>query len=774
MFITLSIIYLALLAFIAWRRRAWLPDALVPGLLALLTAGFFWRVVSGQNYMPADGGDLGSFLYPTYSFIQTSLKAGVWPLWNPHIYSGVPFAAEVQSGILYPPHLLRFLLGPALVYRDMELLAMAHIWWAGVTTYALVRGLGLRRGPALFAAVAFMFSDVFIIHFGNLNLIAVISWLPLALLGVHRALLGGGIRWALGAGLALGIGSLVGHVQMTLYGLMAIGLWVVLWAVLTRDDIHWRRLVTAVLVPVAITLGLLAPVLLPGLQMAGLTDRADWNYVQTVGFSLSPAQLIGLLVPGFFGRGPAFHWGLWPRVEVGYIGVITLLLALLGVFMKRDRLTWLLVGLAAISLAFSLGIYSIVHGWFTWLLPGLEQLRAPARFIFLFDLALAILAARGLQALIEPWTEASRIAFDSVWRFLRTILLIALAVGIPVIYAILLLTQMGDPALFLRTSISTIAIVGFILLLAIGMALLYARRREWVSPGVFVVLAIALLFIDLASLGAYQDLSDTDPTANFNRQTIIDFLRSDPEPHRIDTSTGIDDLWQPDTALLQGLEDTSGVANPLTLSYYLDFMRSTGSRSSDLYALLNVKYLLGRKDVVLEWDAWELAFAGDPDLNVYLNRRFQPRALLLGRAISVPDLAAAQDVVRQPDFRPLTAVVLEGGEAQEYDAGRVTRANWGVNDAVVSTESAEPGALLVSQVWYPGWEASIDGGPWRPALRADGVWQAVQLSAGSHQVRLRFRSPSFLLGLAIALLTLIVVAVVWGVSYRKRDATTSS
>ena len=106
-----------------------------------------------------------------------------------------------------------------------------------------------------------------------------------------------------------------------------------------------------------------------------LTDRADWNYVESVGFSLSPAQLIGLLVPGFFGRGPAFHWGLWPRVEVGYIGVITLILALLGIFMKRDKLTWLMVGLAALSLAFSLGIYSIVHGWFTWLLPGLEQLR---------------------------------------------------------------------------------------------------------------------------------------------------------------------------------------------------------------------------------------------------------------------------------------------------------------------------------------------------------------------------------------------------------------
>ena len=277
----------------------------------------------------------------------------------------------------------------------------------------------------------------------------------------------------------------------------------------------------------------MAPILLPGLELSALTDRAAWNYVESVGFSLSPAQLIGLLIPGFFGRGPAFHWGLWPRVEVGYIGVITLVLALLGIFMRRDKLTWLMVGLAALSLAFSLGIYSIVHGWFTWLLPGLEQLRAPARFIFLFDLAVAILAARGLQAITESWTQARRAAFDSVWRFLKAVLLIAIAVGIPVMYAILLLTQMGDHGLFLRASISTIAMVSFILLLAVSMALLYARRREWVSAGVFVVLAIALLFVDVASLGAYQDLSESDPTANFHRPAIIDFLRADPEtPYR--------------------------------------------------------------------------------------------------------------------------------------------------------------------------------------------------------------------------------------------------
>ena len=51
----------------ALLTRIW-PDAGAVALLALVTLGFFWRIVTGQNWMPADGGDLVSFLYPTYRF----------------------------------------------------------------------------------------------------------------------------------------------------------------------------------------------------------------------------------------------------------------------------------------------------------------------------------------------------------------------------------------------------------------------------------------------------------------------------------------------------------------------------------------------------------------------------------------------------------------------------------------------------------------------------------------------------------------------------------
>ena len=89
----------------------------------------------------------------------------------------------------------------------------------------------------------------------------------------------------------------------------------------------------------SIALGLSAPTLLPSIEMTQHTLRAAFPYEQATQYSLPPAQLIGLLVPGFFGRGPQNAWGPWQRVEVGYIGVFPLVLALLALILRRDALT---------------------------------------------------------------------------------------------------------------------------------------------------------------------------------------------------------------------------------------------------------------------------------------------------------------------------------------------------------------------------------------------------------------------------------------------------
>ncbi len=241
---------ITLLLLIRPATRSVGQDVTAGGVLFLLTLGFFWRVNSGDVFQPGDGGDLVSFLYPTYRFAAEQLRQWTLPLWNPTLYGGAPFISDIQAGFLYPPNLLLFLSVPDFGYEWMQWLVQGHIYWAGLGTYVLLRTLTfgpdftdgetarpLSRPAALFGAVAFMFSHPLLIHLGNLNLIAVLSWLPWVLAAFQRSLTAPDtrhtLRWAGIAALLFAVGNYAGHAQSTVYVALAL-------IVYTVAVISWR------------------------------------------------------------------------------------------------------------------------------------------------------------------------------------------------------------------------------------------------------------------------------------------------------------------------------------------------------------------------------------------------------------------------------------------------------------------------------------------------------------------------------------------------------
>src|SRR5260221_10048436 len=87
---------------------------------------------------------------------------------------------------------------------------------------------GRRLSPPLFAAVAFMFSDVFVTHVGNLNIVAVSAWLPWVFAALYLSFSRRALAWAAVAGVFLGVAALAGQAQMTLIVAGALGLYA-LW-----------------------------------------------------------------------------------------------------------------------------------------------------------------------------------------------------------------------------------------------------------------------------------------------------------------------------------------------------------------------------------------------------------------------------------------------------------------------------------------------------------------------------------------------------------------
>ncbi len=774
--------------------------ALVAGAaLALATMGFFWQVLFTPNtWMPAGGGDLVPFLLPNYRFAAESLRQGIIPLWNPHLYSGAPFAADPQSGLFYPINLPVFLLNGNITVRTLELLAIFHFWLAGFGMFLylqhspLAKIVRLHPLAAFAGALAFEFSDLFIVHFGNLNMIAVAAWLPLVMLFFHKALAECSARCAVTAGAVLAIATLAGHMQITLFILLAMGL-LTLWEVInanfkmqnaklagspkskvqnhtSRITFHASRFthhVSLLLLAVLVMVGLSALWLIPTLEMSRFTPRAALPYPEAAQYSLHPAQLIGLLIPNFFGRDPALHWGPWQRVETGYIGIFTLLAAAMGAWWQKDRHTRFLVLLASVGFLLALGDSSILHGWLS-LSPGYGQFRAPARYIFLLDFALAGLAAVGIHRLMNDDFATLRTRLTHWLKPLGWALGGLTVVGAPLAYFALLITQDRNPDIFRRAQGAVTGLVIFLLLAGASRLLLVFIQRGRLRSAAIGVAAVAIIALDLFSLGANVDLGHSDPTAGFDHPAAIEFLRENAGINRIEVTTDVWHLWQPDTALLNGLYDVWGLYNPLTLADTTRFWQNVGRRDSAMYRLLGVKYIVaGKAGAPADGDIVPI-FADDPAINIYLNRAALPRVLFISRAQFAASHENAWELIRNPDFNPETIVILEQSPATpEFETRnlkpetQLAILNYGAQTVDIGVKTDSAGYLVLSDAWYPGWRATVDGNP-APVLRANYAFRAVPVPAGEHRVRMEFSPRSWTIGLWLSGLTVLFLILVVG------------
>jgi len=748
-------------------------------LLLLASLGFFWRILfTGDVWHPAGGGDLVSFLFPTYRFAAASLSVGHLPLWNPHLYGGTPFLADMQSGLFYLPNLVLFLVAPGFPYEALQWMVVLHVFLAGLFMYLCLRylepGRPVRIPAALVGAIAYMFSDLFIVHFGNLNLVAVAAWLPLIFLLFWRALRMRSLGFAVGAGVAFGLSTLEGHLQITLYIGLALGVAAVINALATRQTGRaWAWSILALAVTAAVAIGLSALVLLPTLQYARLSPRAGLTYQDAARYSLEPGMLGEMLVPALFGsREPSLYWGVWDRVAVGYLGIFPLILAGLAVLMRRGRRIALFSTLALVAFLLAMGGASILHGWAYRLLPGFSQIRAPARAVFLVDFSLAALAALALDMFLGPLDLRARGVWRGVWRGLLWFGAAAILIGGAWAHLVIYQAQGGDPVLFWRVSAAGGGVIFALLMLVASLAWLGARRYRRLRLGTLGWLAVGLIFLDLASVGAYTDLGAESPTTGFDHRQIVEFLQSDPDLFRIDSRTDVWGAWQPNLALLAGLYDVGGLDNPLLIADVARFWGGTGGRSTRLYDLLGVRYVLGSKEVTLDWDKFSLAFNADPEVDVYRNETALSRAFVVHRAIVTADHEAAWTQIQQPGFDPATTVVLEGGRPlnlQQDAPSSVSVVRYEPNALEIEVDSGSEGYLFLSDPFYPGWQAEMDGEP-VPILRANYAFRAVAVPAGTHRVTMTFRPASWYVGLGISAFTvaLLLISGTWALLRQRR------
>lgn len=500
---------------------------------------------------------------------------------------------------------------------------------------------------------------------------------------------------------------------------------------------------------------------------------------------------------------------------IGYGGVLPLLLALAAPFLSRRRERWFFAGLALLSAL--LAFFPLLFTLFYEIVPFARASTEVHRLQFPFLLSTAVLAGLGFEGVLArakegPWRRTRN--YVLLWFLTVPLFAGVIEWGGPKIVAhgkerLAAMEREAERGVAEPVRLPPRAMMVFaghqeewtkyerrglaryaILLLAGGGALLLLRdpRRRRIA-------ALALVATVAADGWLFARLYYTPQSkaSTFADHPLLERLRDEEDPFRI-ARAGREYLLPSNTGLVYGIDDLQGVnaLMPADLGRVFEsvhpelwpdrrrvapFTASMGDAvDRPLWSFLNVGVFLGPRvpltrsvvepDRFLSLNREHLAveevtitdrFRGAPV--VARNEAVLPRAFLRHRYEVLDDREEILARITAPDFDTRGPLFLEtdpgipeGSAAvlPEDECAIVARRG---GDLDLRVRSAEPGLLFLSETWYPGWEAEVDGRR-APLLRACYAFRAVPVPAGEHAVTLRYRPRSFRLGVAGSLLSL--------------------
>ena len=663
---------------------------------------FFWRDLAPSlaDHRGFANGDFANQFYAFAAYEAARLHAGQLPLWNPYTFAGHPFVADIQSAIFYPLSLLTMLFtaGPGFSYQALQLEAVLHFPLAAIFTYMLALRLTGSRPGGLVAATVFTFSG-YLTSYPPLQLavLEVQVWLPLILLlldvAAERAARdewSGAARWAVGAGLMLGVSFLAGHPQSSMLVLYAgTGLWALASMARARSApsstgklaLDWRTWVRPIglLALFVITgCGLAAVQLLPSWQLTTLSTRASIGFDEA-GRGFTSYDLLQLVLPAVGVPFPALYLGILP---LGLAG-----LALVKWRWKPSLIPFFGWG-ALLALLLSFGKLTPVYAVFYLLAPGWRLFRGQERTIVWAVLAGALLAGFGTAWLAEHWSEDANRQPDRAERGLARGFLLAAAGAVAVALACFVGFEAGSQGLWGFTA----AFLYLALLAALAALVVHSRRPA---------LLLALVVFDLFSQVNGSHAGRAGAGDPFPPQPVLAQALADSGSFRISAEGRLPGNYG-DVYRLAGIDGGS----PLELANYRLLLDRLPRALR--WWLLNVKYVLSAQttiDAPAERVADAPAADGKTDI-LYRLAQPGPRAWLAGGAVAEPNPEKLWQRLSDPAFDPARQVLLPA-----LPAGYTPNASCGGEvslqriepEHLALTVSTENSCILVlSELDYPG------------------------------------------------------------------------
>lgn len=689
-----------------------------------------WRSASYLGY--AAGGipnkaqypDVIRQLYPWKTLVVSALREGRLPLWNPYNFSGAPLLANFQSAALYPANLLYLFLSQATAWTVLTMLQPLLAAWC---TYLYMRKIKANIYGSLLAAVSYGFSGFMAVWLEYNTVGHVILWLPVFLLSAEQFRQGKKRRlWFVVLAASHAAALLAGHPQVYAYA----AAYSLVYAYVRLP----RRAFLHVVWATALGVGTAGIQLLPGLELIRLAARSPHNTATLMDkILIQPWQLLALPFPNIFGN-PATRT-YWPSdTFVGKVTTIGLvpLFFLLSALRRKDAATRWHTRAAAVTLILvtATPVTAILYRMPIPLLSA----SSPTLMTFLFSFSLAAACGLGL----DYWMTDRH----SVRKLIRRTAEVGAVLGVLFLSAKLpLLPSFSAHA---ATAVKALAYGGAIAAATLFLFLVAITRPKYMRhvAFLFVMLTVADLFVFFARFNPFV------PRALiFPEHAVLDFLKTK-APDRywgygtaniaanfaseygIFSPEGYDPLYPASYGRylysykngkpLAVFDDTTRSDAAISSSFG-DGGASDRNKQSVLNAL-SVRYVLDRTENgstadTFPTDIFRKSYDRDGWI-VYENMHAKPRAYLTH---------GTADILR-------------------YEPEHVT----------IRTHSNTSALLTLTDTYYPGWAAAVDGKP-AAIRRTDASLRAVDVPAGTHIVSMEYMPQSVKMGTIMTVASLIAV-----------------
>jgi hypothetical protein len=698
------------------------------------------------------------------------IREGKPPLWNPLILSGIPLLANFQS---VPFTIITNFIFDSITSWSVQII-LQHIL-AAFFTYLLLRHWKLSNWASVIGGIVFAFSGFNLIwsQWNGHTLAA--AFIPLLLFFEDRFLKSAKFMDGIGVTLVLLLQVLSGYPQVVLYTGVAM---VSLWLFRIEKKREWFIKTVFLIVFSVLAIGLAAPQILPGAELLSFSQRElephpfEWAF-------LPWTKIITFLAPDYFGNhATQNYWGPQDYTSnTGFVGVVAFILASLSlVKLRESKEKIFLITILAISLILSFPTPVSIFLWKSGIL-GLNAASAH-RALVLFNLAVASLAAFGIERL--------RQGFKFKFRWIVIPFLVLAGYGL---YALSLKGVVIRGIPITRVALRNLVLPTGAFLVTSAVLWTIARWRKLTTLGIIFLSLVIVL--ELFRFG-WKFTPFSPKHIVFPTTPVLDFLIKQEKPFRVTGSRVIPiNMRMP-----YGLESLEGydAVYPLRISQFLAAIN--GGRSgtdplgrygtvdddtSHLLDLVNTRYYLA-----LKRDK-----KGDPNLEGQIHDRFKTKRFkpifedkttvvlesksVLPRAFMVYDWEVIKedrkilDRLLDPSFPIGSKIILEDPPSLKLRRGKekylVDYQKYEAQESLVKVKTEKDGLLFVSDAYYPGWKAYVDGQEAK-IYRADFAFRAILIPSGSHEVHFIYQPESFFNGLRISALSIVLLVSLYPI-YKK-------